>query len=99
MKIKLLSLSVLQHLGALFLPSEDTFGSGTGPIFLGSLDCHRPGDDTLLNCTRFSPLGLPRFGHRRDVGVHCEGISTYEYIVELYIWVLVYMHACVCTND
>ena len=69
--------SVLQHIGSLFLRSEDNFGSGTGPVFLGSLDCRRPDDNTLLNCTRFSPLGLPRFGHERDVGVHCEGISTY----------------------
>ena len=69
--------SVFQHIGSLFLRSEDNFGSGTGPVFLGSLDCRRPDDNTLLNCTRFSPLGLPRFGHERDVGVHCEGISTY----------------------
>ena len=70
------SQSVLEHVGAQFQESVLNFGIGTGPIFLGSLDCRRPDDNTLLNCTSFSPLGLPNCRHERDVGVHCEGIST-----------------------
>ena len=53
--------------------SEVDFRSGTGPIFLDQLNCG-PTDNTLLGCSRLSPLGLPRCGHEGDVGVHCEGI-------------------------
>ena len=69
----------LQRIGAQFRVSEDNFGVGTGPIFLSRLECARPDDDTLLNCSRLSPIGLPACGHERDTGVHCEGIHVFMY--------------------
>ncbi len=50
------------------------FGEGTGPIFLGSLNCS--GEETdLLNCVT---LGGVRFGcsHGNDAGVECKRTCT-----------------------
>jgi len=74
--------------------SEVDFRSGMGPIFLDQLNCG-PTDNTLLGCSRLSPLGLPRCGHEGDVGVHCEGI--YLLCNRYDIWVVrVGIGVCVC---
>ena len=48
------------------------FGGGTGPIFLDELGC--TGTETsLLQCNRFTGLGLHSCDHSQDAGVSCRG--------------------------
>ena len=48
------------------------FGPGIGPIFLDQLHCS--GSETVvLECRRFTPLGLPTCDHSQDAGVRCVG--------------------------
>ena len=48
------------------------FGRGSGPIFLDKVDCSGT-ESTLLQCGKFSPLGIHMCDHFQDVGIHCEG--------------------------
>ena len=53
---------------------EAQFGPGVGPISLNSLFCS--GSETsLLDCRRFTSLGLSSCDHSRDAGVRCVGKS------------------------
>lgn len=63
-----------QCVGVQFLRASDSFGVGSGPIFLDRLNC-MSGDTSVLNCVPRSIQGLPECNHDRDVGVHCEGMS------------------------
>ena len=63
-----------QCLGVRFLRASDSFGIGSGPIFLDKLDCGLT-DTRVLDCVPRSRQGLPECNHDRDVGVHCEGMS------------------------
>ena len=49
---------------------DNTFGSGTGPIFLNQLNC-RGGESDILSCA--SPLYVHYCTHVEDVGVRCPG--------------------------
>ena len=51
---------------------EHSFGRGTGPIFLDTLQCSGD-EDQLLDCEHVKPLGLVECDHSHDAGVHCEG--------------------------
>ena len=55
----------------------DSFGVGSGPIFLDEVDCSET-DSTLLQCRTFSPLGIHSCSHSQDVAIICEGICTYK---------------------
>ena len=63
-----------QCVGVRFLRASDSFGVGSGPIFLDRVNC-MSGDTKVLNCVPRSIQGLPECNHDRDVGVHCEGMS------------------------
>ena len=63
-----------QCVGVRFLRASDSFGVGSGPIFLDRVNC-MSGDNKVLNCVPRSIRGLPECNHDRDVGVHCEGMS------------------------
>ena len=45
---------------------------GFGPIFIERLEC-TPEDTNILNCSRFSPLGLVNCDHLLDVSIRCSG--------------------------
>ena len=48
------------------------FGPANGPVFLDQLVCS--GSETsVLECRRFTPLGLPTCDHSQDAGVRCAG--------------------------
>ena len=48
------------------------FSPGHGPIFLDQLDCSES-DSSLLECRRFTPLGLVTCEHTQDALVRCIG--------------------------
>ena len=48
--------------------------SGSGPIYLEQLECS-PEDTNILDCPRFSPLGLVNCDHSLDVSIRCTGRS------------------------
>ena len=50
----------------------DSFGEGEGPIFLQQLGCEGT-ESRLLECQRFTGLGLTTCDHSEDVGVRCIG--------------------------
>ena len=47
---------------------------GSGPIFLERLECNQE-DTNILDCSRFSPLGLVNCDHSLDVSIRCTGRS------------------------
>ena len=49
------------------------FGEGSGPIFLEGINCIG-NEDSLLNCSQDTPIGLSACDHSSDVGVRCKGI-------------------------
>ena len=53
---------------------ESPFGPGFGPIFLDEVHCSGT-EISLLECNRFTPLGIHMCRHSQDVGVDCEGIN------------------------
>ena len=62
---------MLIHTGSVAYPTATHYGSGTGLIFLSSIDCL--GNETsLLECT-YSPFHS--CSHTLDVGVKCEGMA------------------------
>ena len=65
-----------QCLGVRFLRASDSFGVGSGPIFLDRLNCGL-NDTRVLDCVPRSRQGLPECNHDRDVGIYCEGVSVY----------------------
>ena len=65
-----------QCLGVQFLRASDSFGVGSGPIFLDRLNCGL-NDTRVLDCVPRSRQGLPECNHDRDVGIYCEGVSVY----------------------
>ena len=48
------------------------YGPGKGPIFLNQLDCSGL-ETSLLECGRFTPLGLTTCEHLQVAGVRCTG--------------------------
>ena len=65
-------LTMLMHTGSVAYPTATHYGSGTGLIFLSSIDCL--GNETsLLECT-YSPFHS--CSHKFDVGVKCEGMAV-----------------------
>ena len=61
--------------GAATYSTSSTFGSGTGPVLLGDIDCF--GTETnLLECSQ-TPFVGQYCTHGRDVGLTCEGILIY----------------------
>ena len=48
------------------------FSPGNGPIFLDQVVCSES-DSSLLECGRFTPLGLVACGHTHDAFVRCIG--------------------------
>ena len=47
------------------------FRSGTGPIFMSSLNCNGT-ETSLLDCDFFSTTDIQNCDHSMDIGVHCE---------------------------
>ena len=50
----------------------NSFGEGEGPIFLQQLGCEGT-ESLLLDCPRFTGLGLTTCDHSEDAGVRCIG--------------------------
>ena len=64
--------SIIIYTGSVAYPTATHYGSGTGLIFLSSIDCL--GNETsLLECT-YSPFHS--CSHTFDVGVKCEGMAA-----------------------
>ena len=61
---------------------EPRFGAGSGPIFLDEVHCSGT-EISLLECNRFSLLGLHMCQHSQDVGVDCEGMNCFN-VVNVY---------------
>ena len=58
------------------------FGPGDGPVFLDQLVCS--GSETsMLECGRYTPLGLPTCEHSQDAGVRCVG-KALKALAEMY---------------
>ena len=55
---------------------------GSGPIFIERLECSQT-DTGILDCPRFSPLGLVNCNHSLDVSIRCQG--TYVTLVLIYV--------------
>jgi len=56
----------------------ESFGGGTGPIYLSSLNCHG-NEATLLECMSHArATGVHDCSHQNDAGVHCQG-NNYPY--------------------
>ena len=50
-----------------------SYGAGTGPIYLSQLNCDGS-EAKLLDCATFAQAtGIHTCDHMDDVGVHCEG--------------------------
>ncbi len=54
---------------------QESFVSGSGPIFLDQLTCDGS-ESSLLDCSSRQPLGLHTCDHSQDIGVQCEGRWT-----------------------
>ena len=67
---------VCGQLGGYFTNNSEIIDgeSGSGPIFLERLECSQE-DTTILDCPRFSPLGLVNCDHSLDVSIRCTGKS------------------------
>ncbi len=67
---------VCGQLGGYFTNNSEIIDgvSGSGPIFLERLECSQE-DTNVLDCPRFSPLGLVSCDHSLDVSVRCAGRS------------------------
>ena len=65
-------LIMLIHTGSVAYPTATHYGSGTGLIFLSSIDCLGI-ETSLLKCT-YSPFHS--CSHTFDVGVKCEGMAV-----------------------
>ena len=60
---------------SLFKPDHifESYGAGTGPIYLSELNCHGS-EATLLDCGTFADAtGIHDCNHKEDIGVHCQG--------------------------
>ena len=53
---------------------EPRFGPGSGPIFLDELHCSGT-EQSLLECNKFTPVGIHMCDHSQDISVHCEGTN------------------------
>lgn len=68
---------------------KDTFTSGSGPIFVRTLNCEEQSMDVFEDCVVENDLGLSDCSHNDDVGVHCEGASS---IFALHVHILSFRH-------
>ena len=56
-----------------------------GPIFLQNLDC-AGSEEALLDCQRFTELGLTSCDHSQDIFIQCQGatlVSPSNYIINI----------------
>lgn len=62
------------QLGGYFTNSSEIIDGdpGTGPIFIERLEC-TPESTDVLDCPRFSPLGLVNCNHSSDISIRCKG--------------------------
>ena len=58
----------------------NSFGVGSGPIFLDEVDCSET-DSMLLQCNTFTPVGIHSCTHSQDVAILCEGTVLSVYVV------------------
>ena len=59
----------------LFEPDHifNSYGAGTGPIYLSQLNCDGS-EATVLDCETFADAtGIHKCDHIEDIGVHCQG--------------------------
>ena len=68
-------LSCICHSGAEAVTGS-AFNASLGPIFLDALDCEAK-DKSLLDCNRFTPLGLTTCDHSSEAGIRCIGEYAY----------------------
>lgn len=76
---------VCGQLGGFFTNNSEIIDgeSGSGPIFLERLECSQE-DTYILDCPRFSPLGLVNCDHSLDVSIRCTGRSYWSWIFALW---------------
>ena len=60
--------------------AADSFGVGSGPIFLDEVDCSET-DSMLLQCNILTPVGIHSCTHSQDVAILCEGTVCMQYWV------------------
>ena len=59
-----------------------SYGTGTGPIYLSQLNCDGS-EATLLDCATFAKAtGIHNCDHTDDVGVHCEGNKFCNFLTQ-----------------
>lgn len=59
-----------------------TFGTGTGPVFIESLDCHGS-ENELLECTEVN-LRREFCTNENDVAIQCFGMFCFCDCIQLY---------------
>ena len=65
-------LPYINHTLGTVILAADSFGVGSGPIFLDEVDCSET-DSRLLQCNTFTPVGIHSCTHSQDVAILCEG--------------------------
>ena len=66
----------IHSIDTLEIVSESQFGSALGqPIFLDQLNCDGT-ENRLVDCRRYTGIGLHTCDHSQDVGLRCEGKMT-----------------------
>ena len=69
----------------------DSFGVGSGPIFLDEVDCSET-DSVLLQCNTFTPVGIHSCTHSQDVAILCEGTEFKKVSNVLACGTLIHVH-------
>lgn len=86
---------VCGQLGGYFTNNSEIIDGepGSGPIFLERVECSQE-DANILDCPRFSPLGLVSCGHSLDVSIRCAGRFHHSLMFTSCIAIILFLILC-----